>query len=258
MKSAYQNKEFATFWNYISGDEGQSYKKYVIRPTMFKEIRTFKGKTVLDLGCGNGYLGPRFLENGAKKVILFDLSKENLVNAKMRNPSRKVEFIQQSATKRWDIKDSSVDIVYSDMMLNEVSNIKTPMNEAFRVLRTNGLFVYAVTHPAWDLFEFAKKKFTGKSPIIPEIRSYFHSGYRYFVMSTESLKPKKGEPYSRSFKVAHYQRTIANYFNTSIEAGFQVNKILEPPLTPKILRAFPDYKEMVDHPIGMVFVAKKP
>lgn len=255
MKSAYQDKEFSDFWNQISGARGQTYKKYVIDPEMFKLLGSIKNKVVLDLGCGNGYLGQVFLNKGAKKIILFDVSRANIDHAKKRCSSPKAEFLCQDGTKEWKIRSKSLDIIFSDMMLNEVKNIKTPIKEAARVLKKGGLFVFAVTHPAWDLFEYAKKKFTGASPIIPKAGPYFFRGYNHFIMSTESLKPKKGGEYKQSYNVGHFQRPIEDYFNTTVQADFTIKKIVEPELTSRLLKNFSGYKEMTEHPIGLIFLA---
>ena len=257
MKSSYQEREFSEFWNQISGAKGQTYKEYIVDPEMFKLVGVVKNKAVLDLGCGNGYLGPIFLKKGAKKVILLDVSEANIGHAKKRSSSPKLKFICQDATKKWKIPSQSLDIIFSDMMLNEIENIKTPMKEAARVLKKGGVFIFAVTHPAWDLFEFAKKKFLGSSPIIPDAGPYFFRGYNYFVMSTESLKPEAGGEYKKSFNVEHFQRPIEDYFNEAVGAGFTIKKIVEPPLTKKILEDFPGYNEMGEHPIGLIFLGQR-
>lgn len=257
MKSAYEEKEFAQFWDDISGAKGQTYKEYVVDPAMFKLLESLKNKTVLDLGCGNGYLGPVFIKKGAKKVILVDISKENLEIAKRRNPNKKVSFIHQDATKRWKVPSGSVDVIFSDMMLNEIENIRAPFREAARILKKRGKFVFAVTHPAWDLFEYARKKFTGISPIIPEAKPYFERGYNHFVMSTDSLKPPPGREYQAAYNVEHFQRPLEDYFNAAVDAGFQIVKMAEPPLTKKVLKDFPGYQEMTEHPIGIIFLATK-
>ncbi len=56
-------------------------------------------------------------------------------------------YLKQDATKVWRIPSNRIDIVFSDMMLNEVKNIFRPITETFRVLRKRGQFIFAVTHP---------------------------------------------------------------------------------------------------------------
>lgn len=247
----------AELWDSISGAKGQTYKRYVVRPTMFKQIRKFSGKRVLEVGCGNGYLGPIFIRNGVRSVLMMDISQENLAIAKRRNSSDRATFLKHDATKKWPLKSRSFDIVYSDMMLNEIRNIATPINEAYRVLKKGGQFIVAVTHPAWDLFEFAKKKFSGSSETIPEAGPYFERKYNHFVMSTNSLGAKFSEQYRRSFLVEHYQRPLSDYFNQFVIAGFCVKKIEEPQIPERVLKQFPRYRAMNLHPVGLIFSCQR-
>src|SRR4051794_28304914 len=130
MKSSFLNKNFVKFWDSLSGENGHSYKEFVVDPAMTKLVGSFKRKSVLDLGCGNGYMGAHFVRRGASKVLLMDLSSYNLLAAKKRNPSPKVTFLRQDATKPWKLGTRTLDVIYSDMMLNEVGNIHTPIKEA--------------------------------------------------------------------------------------------------------------------------------
>ena len=112
MGSIYNNKRFADFWNERVGNHGEPYKRYVLDPIMFKLLGSITGLSVLELGCGNGYLGSRFVKLNAAKVLMMDLSKHNLDFAKSRCSNSHVRFLQQDATTRWAVPSSSIDIIY--------------------------------------------------------------------------------------------------------------------------------------------------
>jgi ubiquinone/menaquinone biosynthesis C-methylase UbiE len=258
MKSLYQNKEFAEYWNKRAGDSGEVYKRYILDPIMFKLVHTFAGKTILEMGCGNGYLARKFIEQNVKKLILTDISKHNLEFAKQKCQSDDVECLEQDATKKWKIDANSIDIIYSNMMLNEVADINTPISEAFRVLKNNGIFVFSVTHPSWDLFIFAQEKAGVKSKKIKGLGNYFKRGFAKYVMGSDSkTNPDLAKAYSKDFEVEHYQRPLSDYFNALVEAGFTVRKIIEPELTKELLENNPRFKEYADHPIGLIFYCSK-
>jgi len=258
MKSIYQNKQFAEYWNKRAGDSGEVYKRYVLDPIMFKLVNSFANKTILELGCGNGYLAQKFIEKKVKKLILTDISEHNLEFAKQKFQDDKIEYLEQDATKKWTVDSNSIDIVYSNMMLNEVENIKTPISESFRVLKKNGIFVFSVTHPSWDLFIFAQKKAGIKSKKIKNLGNYFRRGFAKYIMGSDSkTNPELAKEFKKEFEVEHYQRPLSDYFNTLIEAGFKVNKIIEPELTKELLKNNPRFKEYEDHPIGLIFCCSK-
>lgn len=173
---------------------------------MFKLMGRLKNKVVLDLGCGNGYLGPRFLKAGVKKVILMDISPHNIRFAKEATQSKKAVFIQQDATKKWKVPSNSLDIVFTDMMLNEVENVKTPLKEAFRCLKSGGQIIAAVTHPAWDLYEFALEKAKKPTGILKGAGPYFFRGQSKFVMGTQT-KTSSWTRVSRYFRSRALSKT---------------------------------------------------
>jgi len=257
MKSAYQNKKFANYWNKRAGESGEAYKQYVLDPLMLSFI-DIQNKVILELGCGNGYLAKKLLEKNPKKVILMDISKYNIQFAKERICYDRVEFIITDATLSWPISDNSVDIIYSNMMLNEVSNINTPIKEAFRVLKKKGSFIFSVTHPSWDLFVFAQEKCGKESKKIKELGGYFRRGYAKYIMGSDSkTKPELSREFNQDFEVEHFQRPLSDYFTELIKNGFSVDKILEPELTKELLKYNPRFVEYKDHPIGLIFHAFK-
>jgi ubiquinone/menaquinone biosynthesis C-methylase UbiE len=258
MKSLYQYKKFASYWNKRAGNTGEIYKRLVLDPIMFDAVGSLNEKVVFELGCGNGYLALKFIKQNPKSLILADISEYNLEFAKEKCADPRVSFLEQDATEKWRVDSDSVDIVYSNMMLNEVENIKTPIEETFRVLKNGGIFIFSVTHPSWDLFVFAQEKAGKKSNKIQGIGNYFRRGFAKFIMGIDSkTNPALSEEFGEQFKVEHYQRPLSDYFNQLVEANFFVRKIFEPELTEQLLEENPRFVEYKDYPIGLIFCAVK-
>lgn len=259
QKSLYQDEKFANYWNDRAGDAGEAYKKYVLDPLMFKLVGCFKDKVVLELGCGNGYLAPKLLEQSPKQAILLDISEHNLRHAAAKCSDPKVSFLLQDATEPWKVGSSSVDVIYSNMMLNEVEDIKTPIEEAFRALQDEGVFVFSVTHPAWDLYMYAQQKAGMASQKVKGLGGYFDRGHAKFLMGGDSkTNPALKEKYDQEFEVDHYRRPISDYFDQLVDAGFTVSRLLEPEMTEVLLQNNPRFAVYVDNPIGLVFYCTKP
>lgn len=204
---------------------------------MFKLVGSFINKSVLELWCGNGYLAKKFINEKVKKLILTDISKYNLEFAKQKCGDKKIEYLEQDATKKWSVESNSIDLVYSNMMLNEVENIKTTITEVFRILKKNGDFVFSVTHPSWDLYIFAQEKVGITSKKIKNLGNYFRRGFAKYIMGSDSkTNPNLAKEYNEEFEVHHYQRPISDYFNTLVDAWFVVNKIAEPEPTKSLIK----------------------
>jgi len=258
QKSIYQDATFANYWNERAGDDGEAYKRYVLDPLMFNLVGNFTDRDILEVGCGNGYLATKFLEQFPRSVTLMDISEHNLRHAAEKCQDSKVSFLQHDATQPWPLDSIGVDIVYSNMMLNEVADIQTPMQEVFRVLRPGGSFVFSVTHPAWDLFVYAQEKAGLPSKKIRNLGGYFRRGPAKFVMSGDSKnKPELKGKYSQEFEVEHYQRPLSDYFNQLVTVGFSVKQLLEPELTKELLQNSPGFAVYADNPISIVFYCTK-
>jgi ubiquinone/menaquinone biosynthesis C-methylase UbiE len=258
QKSLYQDKTFADYWNERAGDEGEVYKRYVLDPIMFSLIGNLKDKTVLELGCGNGHLGTRFVAQNPKHVIMLDISKYNLMHAAGKCRDARVKFVEQDATQPWGIEATSVDVVYSNMMLNEVEASQAVIREVFKALKNGGEFIFSVTHPAWDLYVYAQEKAGVPSKKIFGLGGYFRRGYAKFIMGSDNnVKPEIKGNYKDVFEVEHYQRPVEDYFNQLVDAGFKVKKLLEPKPSDELLRLAPRFADNSDHPIGLIFYCVK-
>ena len=58
-------------------------------------------------------------------------------------------------------------------------------------------------------------------------------------------------------KVKKYHRTFSTIINTLIEAGFQIEKLMEPVPTTEMLVAYPEYKDLLHKPDFLLVKAKK-
>ncbi|MCX6810431.1 MAG: class I SAM-dependent methyltransferase [Candidatus Berkelbacteria bacterium] len=258
MKSLYQDRKFATYWNKRAGKTGEIYKRLILDPIMLDLIGSLDKKVIIDLGCGNGYLAPKFISHSPKSLLMADISGHNLENAKEKCDDKRISYLEQDMTKRWKVDSGSVDVVYSNMMLNEVENIKTPIEEAYRVLKNNSTFIFSVTHPSWDLFVFAQEQVGKKSKKMQGLGNYFRRGYAKYIMGADSkTNPELSKQYEEEFEIDHYQRPLSDYFNQLTVAGFSVKKIIEPELTKQLLKESPRFSEYKDHPIGLIFYAIK-
>ncbi len=258
MKSLYQDPEFAAYWNERAGDRGEEYKHFVLDPCMFEVAGDLNDQVILELGCGNGYLAQNFLARNPKKILLLDISEENLKYARTRYQDSRIELQQQDAERSWSIPSDYVDLVWSTMLLNEVADIKTPMKEAFRVLKPNGRIVLSVTHPAWDLFLFAQEQAGKPSERIKGLGNYFRRGFSKYIMGKSArTNPQVARKTTKDFELEHYQRPISDYLNALLDAGFRVRKMIEPEVNRALLDFNPLFQESIDYPINLVFKAEK-
>jgi len=99
-----------------------------------------KKKLILDLGCGEGKVSSVIFD-GDLDIIGLDISKEDIIKAKGRGNYR--ELIIGDA-QRLPFSDRSVDIVFSNSVLEHIPDIFMVLKEVSRILQKNGKLVFTV------------------------------------------------------------------------------------------------------------------
>jgi ubiquinone/menaquinone biosynthesis C-methylase UbiE len=128
-----------------------------------------KGKTILDLGCGNGKYA-FFLSQFTKKYVGIDISKEQIINTKKKNKNHQnTKFICSSAEKI-KLPSKSIDIVMSTWVIGTINgwNRKAKsLREAERVLKNKGV-IFLIENDIGGEFE----RIRGRFPNIERTKQY--------------------------------------------------------------------------------------
>jgi ubiquinone/menaquinone biosynthesis C-methylase UbiE len=113
---------------------------------LMDEIRPLKGKTVLDVGCGNGNtalaIAKEVSPNG--KVVGIDLSPEGIAEAKRKAVELGLEKITEfrvADAEHLPFKDNSFDVVISECVVCLTPDKQKTINEKARVLKPGGKLV---------------------------------------------------------------------------------------------------------------------
>lgn len=111
-------------------------------------LRDLSGKTVLDLGTGNGIAAAAFALAGAKRVIALDpdLSDEIGASAANRIAQGKPVTVASAIGERLPLSDNCVDLVYSRQVLHHAQDLAHMVSECYRVLRPGGTFLSTRDH----------------------------------------------------------------------------------------------------------------
>ena len=122
-----------------------------------------EGKSVLDIGCGNGRYSELFCKLGAEEVIGFDLSEEMLAEAKKRKVQKD---LRQLEIIRADINEMpfigpEFHLIFSRFSLMYGKDLNSVIEKIAQILKDKGE-VYALTNVAFmnkpDLFKKIKEK----------------------------------------------------------------------------------------------------
>ncbi len=196
-------------YDQIMGREGGVHHKNTIVPAIFNFLGDVRGKRILDLACGQGYLSQRLAESGAE-VIGIDLSAELLKIAKKYEEEKKngVIYLHRNAADLHGISKNSFDLIVCNMALHDIEDLSSTVKECSRVLKTDGLLVFSILHPLADGLRSGEAEKDHLGPFI-RLRRY---------NKAHKLPHRAYHVYGISL----YHRPLDHYFNELFANGFSV------------------------------------
>ncbi|MES2622849.1 MAG: class I SAM-dependent methyltransferase [Patescibacteria group bacterium] len=156
-------KQNNTSWGNVSSwydeylQDEDTYQAKVIAPNLIRLLNVdgFESKDkVVELGCGQGYFMQRVLDVVPRGVHIsfegIDISSE-LLSIAQKNLGNDVTLTQSDAAKLTSLKDTSVDLMYSVLALQNMSDLSAVVGEIKRVLKKDGRFIGVINHPAFRI-----------------------------------------------------------------------------------------------------------
>ena len=120
MKNVYDNEEFFKYYQNLRASEINA-NNLIENPIIKSMLPNLKGKSILDLGCGDGNMSAYFMDNGAKRVYGIDIS-ENMINEANKlyaDENRKFEVMKMEDISQINEK---FDVVYSSLAFHYVED----------------------------------------------------------------------------------------------------------------------------------------
>ena len=172
------------------------------------------GLRAIVIGCGGGQDCIALAKQGAT-VIGIDLSDKQIEYGR-RLADREgvlVTLLQGSAEQLQEIEDESQDLAVSAHALNYVERADRAFAELFRVLRPGAHFVFSVAHPFDACLE--------GGPPFGVIKGYWETQQDWQWEFPER---------SATAKFRSWYRSVSEWFSLLTDAGFVVERMLEPPV----------------------------
>ena len=176
---------------------------------------------VLDLCCGEGFVGRRLIKLGAREVVGIDLSPQLIAEAVRRADAPGLHYRVDDAHELASVGDAEFDMVLAYMALQDVADHRRMFAAARRVLKDGGAFVFSMLHPGfmppchWRDAPPVLADESGK-PLAIRVQRYATEGW--WDSGGDGVRGRMG----------CYHRTLATYVNDLIAAGFALERLEEP------------------------------
>lgn len=200
----------------------------------------FSGRRVLDLGCGFGGLCRYAAEQGARHVVGVDLSHKMLQEAASRTGQPGISYVLGSMTEL-GFASHSFDAVLSTLALHYVRELAPLFQTVARILVPGGNFVISCEHPIFTANAAQEWYVVGGERLHWPLDDYQREGPR----RTNFLD---GD-------VLKFHHTVSTYVNTLLDAGFTLDRLVEPKPNQEMLQQHPDWSDELRRPMFMMIAA---
>jgi ubiquinone/menaquinone biosynthesis C-methylase UbiE len=222
MSEIDDRKETQEMWNSVAadwqiqvGDEGDSNRRLNSDPVLWAFAGDVAGLSVLDAGCGTGYLSRKLADKGAL-VTGIDFSEKMIEIALAKNPQ--IDFREDSCSELRTIDDELYDLVVSNYVLMDTPDLRETMEAFSRVLKTGGMAILIFSHPCFP---------QGQATISEDGEVTYRWHVPYFQQSRLTDPP--WAHFTSDFIWFH--RPLSDYWKAFAAAGFSVVGFEEPRLS---------------------------
>jgi ubiquinone/menaquinone biosynthesis C-methylase UbiE len=241
MKKTWQQQ-----WNVVYGVNKDPNREFLLFPLLLKTSLPIKGKSIIDLGCGNGSLIVKLLKYKPKEIYGLDSNDQFLKFAKNNISDKRVRFLKSDIRRRLPIRSRHFDMAYCTFVFNETNNLDSILKEVSRVLKRKGRFYLMTTHPFFPLNYFLYEKFTGKrNNKIRNVKGYFRNYKGGYILTMA----RRTTPF--------YNHRVEELINLMVKNGLIIREVRELSTNSKLLKACPIYAQLKDIPRVILISAEK-
>lgn len=228
-----------------------SLSDFTARPAVFDACGDLHARSVLDIGCGEGYCARELKRRGAGDYTGIDLSSEMIAAAKAQDANDQYEIDYRACNVLEFVPERQFDLCVAVFLFNylRVEEMQRVFSMVHTALNPGGEFVFSVPHP---FFPFLRPQQT------PPF--YFSAaGRNYFEDVNQKLE---GEIWKRSGEPLHVQcvhKTLGDYFNALRESGFAtMPEVTELTVTPELAATDDEFfAPLLNTPLHLLFKIRK-
>ena len=237
-------KRLGTQWTeaaqgWIEAD--QSIRSGMLDAWMLDALGDVSGRTVIDIGCGEGRFC-RLLSGLGAKVTGVDLTKPLIDRARALGGAEQT-YLEGDAVELAGVEDAGFDLAVSYIVLVDLLDHRRAIEAAYRVLNPGGRLVVCNVHPmrSADGGGWIRQ---GTKKLFYPIDGYCDEGPREFEWLGTSI--------------INMHRMLSSYVSAFLEAGFVIEGIHEPTPSQAQLAEHPEFDDEFRAPNFIIYTLKKP
>ncbi len=211
-------------------------------PALRVLLPNLSGLTVLDLGCGFGWLCRWAREQGSASVLGIDVSEKMLARAREATRDPAIAYTRADM-EHMELPAASFDLVYSSLALHYVKKLDRLIAIVHRALVSGGSFVFSVEHPIFTAPSEPRWSTNSTGTKIWPVDGYLDEGPRRTDWLTAG--------------VIKQHRTLATYIKMLLRVGFELRHVEEWGPTFEQIASNPSWAHERQRPPFLLIAAKR-
>ena len=151
------------------------------RKNKLNNLKSIKNKSILSIGCGNGFDTVNWLKFNPKSITAIDLLNYSSSWKKMKNYALKRKFYTNLEFKQVDILNLDVskkyDFIVSDAVFEHLKDFKKVITFCKKILKKDGI-IYASYGPLW--YNYGGDHFSGRDKL--------ENGFNHILLNKKDYK----------------------------------------------------------------------
>jgi ubiquinone/menaquinone biosynthesis C-methylase UbiE len=220
--------ESAEAWTMLARQGFDIYRDYLNTPAFFAILPNIEGLYGIDIGCGEGYNTRLLTERGAiiEAIDIAGIFIQKAIEEQSRY-SFNINYQVASATDL-PFEEKKFDFATAFMSFMDIAETEKVLKEAFRVLKPNGFLQFSITHPCFNTPHRKNLRDFSGSTIAIEVGEYFKNLNGEIDEWIFGAAPAGLTQSLRKFRIPKFSRTLTQWINAVISAGFIIEQLNEP------------------------------
>jgi len=153
-----------------------------------------------------------------------------------------IDYLVASAVEL-PFRDETFDFATAFMSLMEFPETAQALAEAHRVLRPGGFLQFSITHPCFDTPHRRNLRDAEGRTYAIEVGDYFRYCDGEVLEWTLGAAPEEARAGLAKFKTPMFNRTLSEWVNLIVEAGFMIERMGEPTPSDETVREHPNVQD---------------
>ena len=217
----------STYLDFLKSEDDQL-RRELLDPILLNLLKP-RGKTILDLGCGEGYFTRVLKAAGATRVVGADISPDLVKSAEEQDVLGEYQIYDIVSAPPFS--PPTFDAAVAHMVMMDVSDINAAYQKLSEFLASSGRLIVSIVNPYYA-FPVGQWLPATEQPCMG---SYSYDLYITNYYGSRVVQKTLG---SCTQAVPHFHRQLSDYINVAAKHGLILSALLEPPISPQLHQRF--------------------